>query len=50
MWVWLKLKQTPEGDFCLVTVKAVLINLFMHSTKRYLNGANIVTFHPKHPK
>ena len=24
MWVWLKLKLTPKGDFCLVSVRAFL--------------------------
>ena len=38
MWVWLKLKLTPKGDFCVVSVKAFFVNFFMHSTKRYLNG------------
>ena len=30
MWVWLKLKLTPKGDFCVVNV--------CHSTKRYRKG------------
>ena len=38
MWVWLKLKLNPKGDFCVVTVRAFLVNFFMQSTKRYLNG------------
>ena len=38
MWVWLKLKLTPKGDFCVVSVKAFFVNLFMHSPKQYLNG------------
>ena len=38
MWEWLKLKQTPKGDFWLVIVGAFFVNFFMHSTKRYLNG------------
>ena len=39
MWVWLKLKLTPKGDFCEVSVTAFffLANFFMHSLKRYLN-------------
>ena len=32
MWVWLKLKLTPKGDFWLVSVGAFLVNFFMHST------------------
>ena len=46
MWVWLKLKLTPKGDFCVVSVSAFFVNFFMHSTKRW---TNIVTFHSKHP-
>ena len=38
MWVWLKLKLTPKGDFWLVSVGAFLVNFFMHSTKKYPNG------------
>ena len=38
MWVWPKLKLNPKGDFCVVTVRAFLVNFFMQSTKRYLNG------------
>ena len=38
MRVWLKLKLTPEGDFCVVSVKAFFVNFFMHSPKRYLKG------------
>ena len=41
MWVWLKLKLTPKGDFCEVSVTAFFFfffaNFFMHSPKRYLN-------------
>ena len=42
MWVWLKLKLTPKGDFCEASVTALLLlfffaNFFMHSLKRYLN-------------
>ena len=40
MWVWLKLKLTPKGDFCEVSVTAfffLFANFFMHSLKRYLN-------------
>lgn len=38
MWVWLKFKLTPKGDFCVVNVRACFVNLFMYSTNRYLNG------------
>ena len=38
MWVWLKLKLTPKGDFCVVSVRAFFVTFFMHSTKGYLNG------------
>ena len=39
MWVWLKVKLTPKGDFCEVSVTAFFFsaNFFMHSPKRYLN-------------
>ena len=36
--VWLKLKLTPKGDFCVVSFRAFFVNIFVHSTKRYLNG------------
>ena len=38
MRVWLKLKLTPKGDFCVVSVRAFFVNFFMHSSKRYLKG------------
>ena len=38
VWLWLKLKLTRKGDFCVVSVRAFFVNFFMHSTKRYLNG------------
>ena len=38
MRVWLKFKLTPEGDFCLVSVRAFFVNFFMHGTERYLSG------------
>ena len=38
MRVWLKLKPTPKGDFCVFSVRAVFVNFFMHSPKRYLDG------------
>ena len=38
MWLWLKLKLTPKGDFCVGQCQGILENFFMHSTKRYLNG------------
>ena len=38
MWVWLKLKLTPKGDFCVINVRPFFVNFFIHSTKRYLNG------------
>ena len=37
MWVWLKLKLTPKGDFCEVSIMAFFANFLMHSLKRYLN-------------
>ena len=37
--VWCKLKLTPKGDFCVVSVGAFFVNFFMHSNpKQYLNG------------
>ena len=54
MWVWLKLKLAPKGDFCVVSVKACIllyIKFFMHSPKRKLSEwTNLVTFRPKNPK
>ena len=47
MWVWLKLKPTPKGDFCVVRAKACFVNFSMHSTRRQ---NNIIPFHPKCPK
>ena len=38
MWVWLKLKLIPEGDFCVVSVTAFFVNFFIRSTKGYLKG------------
>ena len=38
MWVWLKFKLTPKGDFCVVNVMAFFVNFFMYSINRYLNG------------
>ena len=38
MWVWLKLKLTPKGDFCVVSVRAFFVKFFMNSKKRYRNG------------
>ena len=38
MWVWFKLKLTPKGDFCVVSVRAFFVNFFMHRTEQYLNG------------
>ena len=32
MWVWLKLKLTPKGDFHVVSVRVFFVNFFMHST------------------
>ena len=32
MWAWLKLKLTPKGDFCVVSVSAFIVNVFMHNT------------------
>ena len=41
MWVWLKLKLAPKGDFCEVCVTASFLflftNFFIHSSKRCLN-------------
>ena len=34
MWVWLKFKLTPTGDFCVVSVRAFFVNFVMYSTKR----------------
>ena len=48
MWVWLKLKLTPEGDFCVVSVRAFLkISLCTVLSDTW---TTIITFHPKHPK
>ena len=38
MWVGIKLKLMPKGDFCVLSVRAFFVNFSMHSTKRYLNG------------
>ena len=38
MWVWLELKLASKGDFCVVSVRALFVNFFMYSPKRYLNG------------
>ena len=38
MWVWLKFKLTPKGDFCVVNVRAFFVNFFMYNTNLYLNG------------
>ena len=39
MWVWLKLKLAPKGDFGVVSVTAsFFVNFFIHSLTRYLNG------------
>ena len=36
--MWLKLKVTPKGDFCKVSVTVFFsANFFMHNPKRYLN-------------
>ena len=45
--MWLKLKLTSKGDFCVVStgVRAFFVNFF--ATPEW---AKIVTFHPKHPK
>ena len=45
--MWLKLKPTPKGDFCVVRVRACFVNFSMHSTRRQ---NNIIPFHPKCPK
>ena len=37
MQVWLKLKLTPEVDFCVVSVRVFFVNFFIRSPKRYLN-------------
>ena len=38
VWVWLKLKLTPKGDFCVVSVRTSFVNFSTYSIKRYLNG------------
>ena len=51
MWVWLKLKLILKEDFCVVSARAIFVNFFIRSTRRYLNRqTNIVTFYPKIPK
>ena len=50
MWVRVHIKLTSKDDFCVVSVRALVVNFFIHSTKQYLNEKYIVTFHPKHPK
>ena len=37
MKVWLKLKLTPDVDFCVVSVRAFFVTFFIRSPKRYLN-------------
>ena len=39
MLMWLKLKLTPKGDFCEVSVTVFFFfaNFFMHNPERYLN-------------
>ena len=31
MWVWLKLKLTPKGDFCEVSVTAFFFGKFLYA-------------------
>ena len=39
MWVWLKIKLTAKGDFCVASVRAFfVVNFFMFIPKWYLNG------------
>ena len=37
MWVRLQIKLTSKDDFCVVSVRALVVNFFIHSTKQYLN-------------
>ena len=37
MWVRLQMKLTSKDDFCVVSVRAPVVNFFIHSTKQYLN-------------
>ena len=50
MWVWLKLKLTPKWDFCVVCVMAFFFKFLYAQDWAIPEWANIVTFHPKHPK
>ena len=50
MWVWLKLKLTSKGEHTKNRLHGIFCKFFMQSPKRYLNGQNVVTFLPKHPK
>ena len=33
MWVWLKLKLTPKGDFTETGILAFFVKFLMHSSK-----------------
>ena len=47
--MWLKLKMTPKGDFSVVSGRAFC--KFCYTQYEAIpEWANIVSFHPKHPK
>ena len=48
--MWLKLKLTPKGDFCVVSVRAFFSKFLYAQYVAIPEWANIVTFHPRHPK
>ena len=51
MWVGLKLKLTPKGDYDKTGVTTIFVNFFMQSPRQYPNGQIIiVTSRLKHPK
>ena len=47
--MWLELKLTSKGDFCVVSLRVFFVNFFMHSHKQAIpEWVSIVTFHPRH--
>ena len=43
MWVWLKLKLTSKGDFCVIGVMAFFVNFFYAQPQVIPEWANILT-------
>ena len=52
MWVWLKLKLTPKGHFCVVSVTMTFFVIkFLYAQPIVIpESANTVTFRSKHPR